>query len=286
MRQFSIESLRSTVRRGQLRVVNASRPTTPTSVPGQRMSLVLSEDDESEYEMPFEQMEATLKWESPEVSQTQENGEKQPLKRYNSTNDSGYSSMNPDTASDTDESVDPLWWEEAAGYTTSPIEDQTPATPSAETFSTTQEDSLFSAIRPHSRTISLSTSVLSASTSSSKTRVISTKLVETSDPDAETLQYLYSQRQESFQLSTLLRNYPTDEWTEWREKVTNLLMIPEEDGPDLQKPLPPVPHTPPPSTPIPREQPEQTRSPTRRRSFFNFAKVSKIGISKRKSVLW
>jgi hypothetical protein len=44
------------------------------------------------------------------------------LKRGNSTNDSGYSTMAADTGSCSDESEDPWWWEEAAGYSATSYE--------------------------------------------------------------------------------------------------------------------------------------------------------------------
>jgi hypothetical protein len=157
------------------------------------------------------------------------------LKRGNSTNDSGYSTMVPDTAScdSSDISEDPWWWEEAAGYSTNIFDDQT-----------------LYVREPHD------------------------------DDNEQEIHYLHEQRQESAYLSTLLRSNPFDEWAEWRTNVTKLLMIPEEDESlaNQQRPVTPV------NTVNPTET---TRSPTRRRSLFNFAKVTKnIGLNKRKSVLW
>ena len=100
----------------------------------------------------------------------------------------------------------------------------------------------------------------------------------------EIIQYFNEERQESAYISQILKKNPFDEWAEWRTTVTDLLMIPEEE--ESQIPSTPITRqvvTPPP--PIPTETP---RSPSRRKSLFNFAKVisSKNVLNKRKSVLW
>jgi hypothetical protein len=145
------------------------------------------------------------------------------LKRGNSTNDSGYSTLvADDTASCSTASEDPWWWEEAAGYKdTSDLRDST--------FISHQS-----------------------------------------------VQYLDHQRQESAYISTLLRSQPFDEWTEWRTNVTQLLMIPEEEETDSRPPITP--------RSIDKPLPEVPKSPSRRRSFFDFAK--KVKLEKRRSVLW
>src|SRR5579862_1836366 len=291
MRQFSIESLRSTTKR-ELRVVNHSRPATATSLPNRRFSVILADEaedeDESEYEVEYESRAPSFEWQAKEViNESQQSGvEKQPLKRFNSTNDSGYSSMNPDTGSETDGSVDPWWWEEAAGYTISSSDPQVNKslilTLSTQAQSATKSPSPPSTIRQHHhRNSSLTPSVFSTSSSSTKTRTCSTKLTTPSEPTPQALQYLYSERQESFHISTLLRNHPIDEWSEWSEKVTNLLMIPEEvDNLERSDTPPQTPRAP--IVPAIIQQIETPRSPTRRKSLFNFARVAKMGLSKRK----
>ena len=289
MRQFSFDSLRSAVRR-ELRVVNGSRPTTATSVNGQRMSIILADDDDtSEYEVEYISRQNSFEWrDHGRMSGIEENAtDNQGLKRYNSTNDSGYSSMNPDTCSESDESVDPWWWEEAAGYTI-PVHE-----PTAPRQSLRHTASIYTKPLPklpvdstpqsYYKAPSTSSSVYSSSTTSSKTATPSTKATTPSDPSPQGIQYLFSERQESAFISTVLRNHPTDEWSEWRDNVTNLLMIPEEDD-DSQNTLKSPPRTP---VTTPTVQPKEiTKSPTRRRSLFNFAKVARIGLSKRKSVVW
>src|SRR5277367_3875771 len=231
MRQFSVESFPSVVRRRELKVVNASRPTS--------MEFCYEGDEEEEEEGGEEVYWEGIQRSKPrerytfdEEEECEETLRSVSLKRGNSTNDSGYSTMVPDTAScdSSDISEDPWWWEEAAGYSTSIFNDET-----------------FYTQHPH--------------------------------VNEQEIHYLHEERQESAYLSTLLRTHPFDEWAEWRTNVTKLLMIPEEDeSPTSHRPVTPV------NTIV--DPTDTPRSPTRRRSLFNFAKVTKnIGLNKRKSVL-
>jgi hypothetical protein len=227
LRQFSVESLRS-VRKRELRVVNVSRPPTPAT------SIESVYDDEEEPLLSFKPAKQSLDWDAfpaPDedfgiVTPTEEEcGGDVTLKRGNSTNDSGYSTLiADDTASCSTASEDPWWWEEAAGY----------------------KDT--------------------------------SQLYESPLVSRESVQYFEHQRQESAYLSTLLRNQPFDEWAEWRTNVTQLLMIPEEEETADTKP---------PITPrsLDKPLPDVPKSPSRRRSLFNFAK-KKLTIEKRRSVLW
>ena len=141
--------------------------------------------------------------------------------------------MAADTGSCSDDSEDPWWWEEAAGYST--MGDDVCTTP------------------------------IYAS--------------ETSD---DAIHYLHGERVESTYLSNLLRANPSDEWAEWRTTVTKMLMIPEEGEPqDMSRPVTPV-------NTIAEDAPSASRSPTRRRSLFNFSSITKKAdfLTKRKSVLW
>lgn len=98
-------------------------------------------------------------------------------------------------------------------------------------------------------------------------------------PSEDGTQYLHEEREESAYLSNLLRSQPFDEWTEWRTNVTKLLMIPEEEE-THQRPVTPMDSN---SDDIPAAP----RSPSRRKSLFNFAKATtKIVLSKRRSLLW
>lgn len=112
-----------------------------------------------------------------------------------------------------------------------------------------------------------------------KTTPIITKIMP-----PEEVKYLYEQRQESAYISKLLRDHPFDEWTEWRTTVTNLLMIPEEE--EIKITPPPVPPKTPSTPPPTAVTVEIPRSPTRRKSLFNFALLNKNPIHKRKSLLW
>ena len=231
MRQFSIESFPS-VRKRELRVVNVSRPTTAWSMERRFDELEEEGMDSDEDSMGWEGLHRSKTMERylSDDEECQGTLTSMSLKRGNSTNDSGYSTMVPDTAScsSSDISEDPWWWEEAAGYSTSIYDD----------------------------------------------------VVYTAQSNEDATDYLHEERQETANLSTLIHSDPFDEWTEWRTNVTRLLMIPEEDeSANSQRPITPV------NTIV--DPKETTRSPTRRRSLFNFAKVTKnIGLSKRKSVLW
>jgi hypothetical protein len=242
MRQFSIESFRDMKR--ELRVVNDSRPPTATSVDGGRSPLKWSHD--SDMEEDYDDSDSgSFSWQAiPDRDGGFEGvrGERQSLKRYNSTNDSGYSTMAyTDAWSCSDDTDEPYWWEEAAGYQTAMQS--------------------FESIQPTPHT---------------------TPTISTIMPPEE-VKYLYDERQESAYISKLLRNHPFDEWTEWRTAVTNLLMIPEEEEIQTPPPVPPkTPKTPPP-TATPTETP---RSPTRRKSLFNFTISTKNVLNKRKSLLW
>jgi hypothetical protein len=114
IRQFSVESLRSAIK-GELRVVNVSRPNTPDS-----MEECLTPKFELEHHEILEETEDEL--EMDELETTEYYAREEPklesvtLKRGNSTNDSGYSTMAADTGSCSDVSEDPWWWEESAGY--------------------------------------------------------------------------------------------------------------------------------------------------------------------------
>ena len=105
------------------------------------------------------------------------------------------------------------------------------------------------------------------------------------DPSQDAIHYLHSERQESSYISNLLRSHPFDEWSEWRKSVTKLLMIPEEDS-LLQSPHPVTP----PQTPTASGKlaTETQKSPSRRRSLFNFSRLKDLRapLLKRKSVLW
>ena len=224
LRQISVGSLRS-MRRRELRVVNVSRPPTPAT------SIDSAYEDEEEELLGSKPVRQSFDWdafparvEEYVLSPGEECAGDVTLKRGNSTNDSGYSTLvADDTASCSTASEDPWWWEEAAGYK-----------------DTSSYEPLFSS--------------------------------------RESVQYLEHQRQESAYLSSLLRSQPYDEWAEWRTTVTQLLMIPEEEEPAETKP---------PNTPasVDKPLPGVPKSPSRRRSFFNFAK-KKITLEKRRSVLW
>ena len=227
MRQFSIESFPS-VRKRELRVVNVSRPTTSMSM---ERGGVDSDDESVDWE-EFQQPVAMEPYRGDE-NECEETLRSISLKRGNSTNDSGYSTMVPDTASCDSSSIseDPWWWEEAAGYSTHIYDD-----PAGRIHATTDD----------------------------------------------AIHYLHEERQESAYLSTLLRSRPFDEWSEWRTNLTQLLMIPEEEES-------PAHHNTRPVTPVNNHvnKSDTSRSPTRRRSLFNLAKVTKnIVLSKRKSLLW
>ena len=275
MRQFSIESLRG-IRR-ELRVVNDSRPGTPMSWEEERRELRVVNnsrpasagslcggrrgrqwsklqdcgyDSDSDSDSESGQARPDLQEHSERVE-----GERQSLKRNDSAHDSGYSTMAADAMSDSTESIEPYGWEDAAGYV-SPSE----ADPSC--YSPT--------IKSPSFNVSLKSPPMSPS--------LSTTMPQ------EVIQYLDEERQESAYISQILKKHPFDEWSEWRTTVTNLLMIPEEDEPPIQSDIMQRPETPPP-LPVSTESP---RSPSRRKSLFNFAKViqSKTALNKRKSVLW
>lgn len=243
MRQFSIDSFRSVVRR-ELRVINESRPPTALSTECSRTSQIWperedeqddSDSDLFDWEQIRNQPHLPHRYvDEPMYDEQYRSTSSISLKRGNSTNDSGYSSMIPDTAScSSNESEDPWWWEEAAGY------------------STITED-------------------------------ISKIPIYASPTSDAALQFLHGERQESAYLSGLLRAHPFDEWTEWRTTVTKLLMIPEEEEQQRQER---------PCTPAPSEEndpPSQSRSPTRRRSLFNFSNIVRKTdfLTKRRSVLW
>lgn len=231
MRQFSIESFPS-VRKRKLRVVNVSRPTTGRSME-RRFDEVDEGVDSDGESVDWEELQRSkpLRQYTSDDEECDETLRSTSLKRGNSTNDSGYSTMVPDTAScdSSDISEDPWWWEEAAGYSTNIYDDE---------------------------------------------------IIYTEHSTEEPTHYLHEERQETAYLSTLLRSNASDEWAEWSTNVTRLLMIPEEDeSPNSQRPATPV------NTIV--DPTETPRSPTRRRSLFNFAKVTKnIALSKRKSLLW
>jgi hypothetical protein len=122
MRQFSIESLRSCARR-ELRVVNTSRPNSVKSM--ERMS----EETDVEGADDNDSDAGSFDWQAfPDpIDEFQDyEGEthclSSSLKRGNSTNDSGYSTMAGDTGSCSSVSEDPWWWEEAAGYSTTSLD--------------------------------------------------------------------------------------------------------------------------------------------------------------------
>ena len=123
MRQFSIESLRSS-RRRELRVVNVSTPTTT-------MSFGKGFGDESDIEDIDDPSDSdSFDWQAfPDPidgfrsNEDEDNCFASSLKRGNSTNDSGYSTMAADTGSCSSVSEDPWWWEEAAGYSTNFYDD-------------------------------------------------------------------------------------------------------------------------------------------------------------------
>jgi hypothetical protein len=224
LRQFSVESLRS-MRKRELRVVNVSRPPTPAT------SIESTYDEQEEELQVCRNRQQSFDWDAftppdegflPDSPEDECAGDVY-LKRGNSTNDSGYSTLvADDTASCSTASEDPWWWEEAAGYKdTSDLRDPT--------FISHQS-----------------------------------------------VQYLEHQRQESAYISTLLRSQPFDEWTEWRTNVTQLLMIPEEEESESKPPVTP--------RSVDKPLPDVPKSPSRRRSFFNFAKKTKL--EKRRSVLW
>jgi hypothetical protein len=261
MRQFSIESLRSDCKR-ELRVVNDSRPTTATgrsskgSFDWEEQNEEVAELRDTNWDTRTPLRRANTTCETRHTCATL-------LKRYNSTNDSGYSSMAADAYSDSDESVDPFWWEEAAGYT----EIEYPIQEIQRHTSTN--------ITPVRTSTSLPSPGLSSTqctTPFSTTSFCSSASTSTNLTEPQAVQYLHTERQESAYISTLLRNQSVDEWSEWRDKVTSLLMIPEET---------PRPETPP-ETNVPVSKP---KSPSRRKSLFPFVKVAR-GLSKRKSVLW
>ena len=272
MRQFSVESMRS-IRR-ELRVVNDSRPGSAMSMEeGKRELHVVNPSRPasagSVYEGRRHSRWARMEdhgydsdsdsepdsWqERPDVEeQFHYVQEQKSLQRHDSTHDSGYSTMAADALSDSTVSFEPYGWEEAAGYASPSEAEPSYYSPTITTF----KPSLHSP--PLSPTLS------------------------TNMPQ-EVIQYLNDERQESAYISQILKKHPFDEWEEWRTTVTNLLMIPEEEEPQI--PSTPItrPITPPPP-PIPSETP---RSPSRRKSIFNFAKVisPKNVLNKRKSVLW
>lgn len=223
LRQFSVESLRS-VRKRELRVVNVTRPPTPAT------SIESAYEDDEEEHMTYNLGKQSFDWDAfpapivEVVTPEEECSGDVTLKRGNSTNDSGYSTMlADDTASCSTASEDPWWWEEAAGY----------------------KDAY--------------------------------DLYESPFASEKSMQYLQHQRQESAYISNLLRSQPFDEWAEWRTNVTQLLMIPEEDE-NTETKTPITPRS------LEKPLPEVPKSPSRRRSLFNFAK--KVAIEKRKSVLW
>ena len=115
-----MESLRS-IRR-ELRVVNVSRPTSMSFEKGSGDELDQDVDDPSDSD--------SFDWQAfPDpIGNFQGFGEEghclsSSLKRGNSTNDSGYSTMAADTGSCSSVSEDPWWWEEAAGYSTNFLDD-------------------------------------------------------------------------------------------------------------------------------------------------------------------
>jgi hypothetical protein len=235
MRQFSIESFRSVVKR-ELRVINGSRPATAISMeyctsPRDDMQEDRCSDADSFDWQAFPDPAEELRRYGEEADGMKSVN----LKRGNSTNDSGYSTMAPDTGSCSDDSEDPWWWEEAAGYST--------------TYSTTV----------------------------SPTFEVPDTPIFTQGSAEHAVQYLQEEREESAYISNLLRNNPFDEWSEWRTTVTKLLMIPEEEENIATRPVTPV---------APSKETSSPRSPTRRRSLFNFARKKKSGLNKRKSLLW
>jgi hypothetical protein len=125
MRQFSFESLQSATKR-ELRVINVSRPSTAKSMeqcltPAQYAD---RHDVDGEEDNGSSSAGESFDWDAfpdPIEELTMYGEEDQTLssvslKRGNSTNDSGYSTMVADTGSYSDISEDPWWWEEAAGY--------------------------------------------------------------------------------------------------------------------------------------------------------------------------
>ena len=110
--------------RRELRVVNVSRPTTS-------MSFGKESEDELDMEDVDEPSDSdSFDWQAfPDpIDNFQSFGEEghclsSSLKRGNSTNDSGYSTMAADTGSCSSVSEDPWWWEEAAGYSTNFYDD-------------------------------------------------------------------------------------------------------------------------------------------------------------------
>jgi hypothetical protein len=276
MRQFSVESMRSIRRelrvvndsrpgsamsmdegRRELRVVNSSRPASAGSLyEGKRRPRWSRMEDHGYDSDSDSDSESWL--ERPDMEEQLEcvPEEKQGLKRNDSAHDSGYSTIAADAMSDSTESIEPFGYEEAAGYV-SPNE---------------AEPSCYS---PTIKSPTLKTSITSPPMSPALSSIIPQEIV----------QYFNEERQESAYISQILKKNPFDEWAEWRTTVTDLLMIPEEE--ESQIPSTPITRqvvTPPPP-PIPTETP---RSPSRRKSLFNFAKVisSKNVLNKRKSVLW
>lgn len=238
--------------RRELHVVNPSRPASAGSVyEGRRHSRWARMEDHG-YDSDTES-EPDSWQERPDVEeQFHYVQEQKSLQRHDSTHDSGYSTMAADALSDSTVSFEPFGWEEAAGYASPSEAEPSYYSPTITTF----KPSL------HSPPLS---------------PALSTNMPQ------EVIQYLNDERQESAYISQILKKHPFDEWEEWRTTVTNLLMIPEEEEPQI--PSTPItrPVTPPP--PIPSETP---RSPSRRKSIFNFAKVisPKNVLNKRKSVLW
>lgn len=275
MRQFSIESMRSIRRelrvvndsrpgsawsldegRRELRVVNGSRPASAGSLCEGRGNGRWSSIEDREYDSDSD----SGSWhERPDVNVEDEveyvQGEKQSLKRNDSAHDSGYSTMAADAMSDSTESIEPYGWEEAAGYIS-------------------PNEAKLSCYSPTIKSPTLNTSFKSPPMSPA----LSTTMPQ------EVVQYLNDERQESAYISQILKKHPFDEWTEWRTTLTDLLMIPEEEEPQISSTPVMRPVTPPPPPSIPPEP----RSPSRRKSLFNFAKVisTKNVLNKRKSVLW
>lgn len=151
MRQFSIESFRDVAKR-ELRVINVTGTETIASIDERSSLLNYTDHEVTEAEDADESDADSFNWNAIPTSVDRfkvnmEEGECMPsvtLKRGNSTNDSGYSTMAADTGSCTDESVDPWWWEEAAGYSTNCFDytdlSPFPATTSEEGFQYLHEE--------------------------------------------------------------------------------------------------------------------------------------------------
>lgn len=252
MRQFSIESLRSVPRR-ELRVVN-------TSSPPERSRLV-----EQEIESDFEEME-----EEESRCQSVEDCEKE---AGGWREDGLYS---PIQFASGDE-------EEEEGEATGNVDLRR---------GNSTNDSGYSSYHPDSDTASDDeipagweeaagyTTTTTTHKQFSKATISHISL----DPSQDAIHYLHSERQESSYISNLLRSHPFDEWSEWRMSVTKLLKIPEEEPLTTETTGP---HTPPQTPTAQNTTAETQKSPSRRRSLFNFAKLrEKTPLLKRKSVLW